>query len=439
MPRLLRSSLAFRWFRSRAMKDDAAVPKVPAPIEAPQPVHADALITVSVGTTDKIDNTNAIGGRGSECKTSPSALSRVFSDVVVVTKTPDDVATTIYQWISSYESGKASALPPDEWCNEATLGLAHEDSQQLVRAAIGIAILDEKARNRRPATAADLAFIWALLHSAITHEMTTGPRFSTAQSFQGFLSIALGLKDASVLSLRDSESSMRFCDPAGVTPAALVNMVETVRLWELLVKQGQQHSECAELDHALQAFNKAMNLCESVPDLSSAARYKQQVFGRIENMIRRFERYDLTRVILDKTLAEIEPDSPERVNGWIADCTKTGVMALEHVGGEAFGSLKHDDATTHISTVLSLSPLSPACLLINCRSARAAKGLCDDTLQDANEVVKAGSFPWSYEAMRVALHGAKQYDDAIDAFKPMLEVIERSHGPAITSANQEFT
>ncbi|KAI6044143.1 hypothetical protein EDC04DRAFT_3138105 [Pisolithus marmoratus] len=286
-------------------------------------------------------------------------------------------------WISSYESEKASATAflPDEWCNEATLGLVHEDSQQLVTAAIGIAIFDEKARNRRLATAADLAFIWAMLH-------------------------ALGLKDAPVLSLRDSESSMRLCDPAGVMPAAFVNMVETVRSRELLMEQRQQHSEHAEWEHALQAFNKALNLCESVPDLKC---------GPVQ--------------AAEKTLAEIEPDSPERMKDWIADFTTTGITALEHVGDEAFGSLKHDDATTHVSTVLSLSPLSPARLLINCRSARAAKGLCDDTLQDANEVVKAGSFLWGYEAMCVALHGAKQYHEAIDSFTSTLEVIEWSHGP----------
>ncbi|KAI5998905.1 hypothetical protein F5J12DRAFT_784758 [Pisolithus orientalis] len=39
--------------------------------------------------------------------------------------------------------------------------------------------------------------------------------------------------------------------------------------------------------------------------------------------------------------------------------------------------------------------------------------------------------PWAYEAKHAALHGAKRYDEAIDAFKSMQQVIKESRDPAI--------
>ncbi|KAI6120094.1 hypothetical protein EV401DRAFT_1457173 [Pisolithus croceorrhizus] len=373
--------------------------------------------------------------RDNECSVSPSALSRVLRGVVVATKTPDDIAAPIDQWILSCGSKGTSdhdattaALRPDEWCNAATLGLSHEDSQQVARVAIGVAFLREKARRSQDVTAADLAMVWDLVRGAITHPMTTGPRFSAARSSQGFLAIPLcsllkdgnidelyrfhiwlpdgqrgnldfavhshqayaqswilagegkdrqyavepvtsvadathamyalswadgkntsttykthqtsstvvntgkfvrttqtsgpvvhtrdmsyyipsavfhstdvapdtlhatlfvfdshrGFrKDAPVLGPKDSESSTQLRDPAGVTPAALANMVETMRSWEMLMEQGQRHSKRAEREDARQAFSKALNLCESVPDFPQVARYKDQVLGQLEDV-----------------------------------------------------------------------------------------------------------------------------------------------------------
>ncbi|KAI6144919.1 hypothetical protein BKA82DRAFT_4168114 [Pisolithus tinctorius] len=102
---------------------------------------------------------------------------------------------------------------------------------------------------------------------------------------------------------------------------------------------------------------------------------------------------------------------------WITDFTEKCVVILEH----------GDEMTQHSAEL----PPSPAGLFVRRSRARAAKGLWEDALQDANEAVKAGpSCPWGYEAKHVALHGAKLYDEAIDAFKSMLQVIEQSHDPA---------
>ncbi|KAI6014941.1 hypothetical protein EDC04DRAFT_3144985 [Pisolithus marmoratus] len=119
---------------------------------------------------------------------------------------------------------------------------------------------------------------------------------------------------------------------------------------------------------------------------------------------------------------------------WIADFTKKCATTLEHVGDEAFRSVKHDDTITQYTTALSL------CRLFIMQSrARAEKGLWEHALQDANEAVKAGpSYPWGHEAKYVALHGAKRYDAAIDAFKSMLHVIEESHNPAIKQLRKNY-
>ncbi|KAI6042809.1 hypothetical protein EDC04DRAFT_2600686 [Pisolithus marmoratus] len=128
--------------------------------------------------------------------------------------------------------------------------------------------------------------------------------------------------------------------------------------------------------------------------------------------------------------AEIQ--ASKEVTDWIADFTEKCAVKLEHVGDEAFRSVKYDDAILQYSTALSLSPPSSVGLFIKRSHARAAKGFWEDALQDAYEAVKADpSYPWGYEAKHAALHGAKRYDEAIDAFKSMLDVIEESHDPAI--------
>ncbi|KAI6040364.1 hypothetical protein EDC04DRAFT_3140281 [Pisolithus marmoratus] len=453
------------------LSDNAGVPQVSAPIKGTQPGNADAHIIVSVETSGKTEGINIDNfarddnGRDRECSISPSTLSRVFRGVAVATKTPDHVASPILQWILSFgrkvaldpdcqDHDDTLAFQPDEWCG-ATVGLAHVDSQQLARVAIGIAVLRERARRSQCATAADLAMVWGLVHSAITHSMTTGPCFSVARSSQGFLAIPLcsllrdgnidelyrchvwlpdgqrgnpdfavhshqayaqswilagegrdfqyafepvvsmadathavyalswtdnkntsstykthqtsstvvntgklgrttlttgpalhtrdmsyyvpsGVfhssevapdtlhatlfvfdshrgftKDAPVLGPKDSESSTQLRDPAGVTPAALANLVDVMRSWEILMEQGQQHSARAEWEDALQAFNRALYLCESVPDFPNAVRHKRQVLGQLGNTNRRFGRSEQARDILEKALVEMEPDSPE--------------------------------------------------------------------------------------------------------------------------------
>ncbi|KAI6039931.1 hypothetical protein EDC04DRAFT_3089926 [Pisolithus marmoratus] len=119
---------------------------------------------------------------------------------------------------------------------------------------------------------------------------------------------------------------------------------------------------------------------------------------------------------------------------WIADFTEKCMMTLDPVDDGAFGSVKHDHAVTQYSTALPFSRL-----FVMRSRARAAKGLWKDALQDANEACVASFLCDSgYEAKHVVLHAVKQYDEAIDAFKSMLLVMERSDDSAIKQLRKNY-
>jgi hypothetical protein len=88
-------------------------------------------------------------------------------------------------------------------------------------------------------------------------------------------------KDTGVLGPKDAESFKQLRDPAGVTPATLASIADAIRSWEIFMGQGQQHVQRAEWEHALRAFNSALNLCESVENFPNATRYKHMVLSEL--------------------------------------------------------------------------------------------------------------------------------------------------------------
>ncbi|KAI6022110.1 hypothetical protein EDC04DRAFT_2607015 [Pisolithus marmoratus] len=139
-------------------------------------------------------------------------------------------------------------------------------------------------------------------------------------------------------------------------------------------------------------------------------------------------------------LLDIIRTPEEEIQGskdWIDDFSKKCATTLERVGDEAFRSIKHDDAITQYTAALSLNPPSRVGLLIKRSRALAAKGLWKDALQDAGEAVEVDPIR-GYEAKHAVLHGAKRYDEAIDAFKSMLLVMERSDDSAIKQLRKSY-
>ncbi|KAI6045486.1 hypothetical protein EDC04DRAFT_2598785 [Pisolithus marmoratus] len=129
----------------------------------------------------------------------------------------------------------------------------------------------------------------------------------------------------------------------------------------------------------------------------------------------------------------------KETSDWITDFTKKCATRLEDVGDEVPRSVEHDNGLPQYSTALSLGPPSPAGLLIKWSRDRAGKGLWEDALQYANDAVKVDpSCPWGYGAKHVALHGAKRYEEAVDAFKTMLHTTEQCKDSAIRQLRKDY-
>ncbi|KAI5984707.1 hypothetical protein EDC04DRAFT_3149942 [Pisolithus marmoratus] len=130
--------------------------------------------------------------------------------------------------------------------------------------------------------------------------------------------------------------------------------------------------------------------------------------------------------------------------GRTAEAVEVLLNILRHQSGKRSGagqllSGSQISPKNAYSDVPLLNPPSAASLLIKRSRAQAAKGSWDSALQDANDAVKADfSCPWGYEAKCVALHGAKRYAEAIEAFKFMLQVIEQSHDPAVRRLRKNY-
>ncbi|KAH7904927.1 hypothetical protein BJ138DRAFT_1118949 [Hygrophoropsis aurantiaca] len=71
--------------------------------------------------------------------------------------------------------------------------------------------------------------------------------------------------------------------------------------------------------------------------------------------------------------------------------------------------------------------------------ARAAMDNWKDGLEDAEHAIKLNpSSPWGYERKHAALHGAQDYEDAIEAFNTMLSKLDNSPDPRTHKLRQQY-
>lgn len=117
---------------------------------------------------------------------------------------------------------------------------------------------------------------------------------------------------------------------------------------------------------------------------------------------------------------------------------------------------QYDEAISHYSAALSLDYTTPQALLIKRSEARAARGLWEDALSDANEVchfccievflvdgdrqviMLDPSSPFGYERKYVASRGAGYHKDTLDSFETMLLKMSESPDPEIRSEDTDF-
>ncbi|KAF8552779.1 hypothetical protein OG21DRAFT_1511030 [Imleria badia] len=126
--------------------------------------------------------------------------------------------------------------------------------------------------------------------------------------------------------------------------------------------------------------------------------------------------------------------------GWVMDIKRKCINKLEVLGDTAVSSGEHDNAIARYTSALSLDPSDPVDLLVKRSEARASKGSWVDALMDANEAI--GRDPSShrgYERKFVALRGAEDYGEAINALLRMHSIIENSPDEGIRRLRTNYT
>lgn len=144
------------------------------------------------------------------------------------------------------------------------------------------------------------------IHAAAFHRTEVQPDAFHATLF--FFDASRGfVEDARVLGPKNGESFTQPRDSAGVSSAALAVMVSAFRLYERFMDQGRQCAPRGEWEHALQAYNSALAICESTKDFPNPVRYRRLVLGGLGNTNRRFGRYEQAKYVLEEALAGMGP------------------------------------------------------------------------------------------------------------------------------------
>ena len=113
------------------------------------------------------------------------------------------------------------------------------------------------------------------------------------------------LQDARILGPKDMKSSSQIRDPGDMTAESLARVVEIVRSHEQHMRQGQHHSEWAELEYAIKEYDSALNIIESANVPTSLAYYRQQTLGAYGVANRRFGRYQIAKNYLEQALEDM--------------------------------------------------------------------------------------------------------------------------------------
>lgn len=113
------------------------------------------------------------------------------------------------------------------------------------------------------------------------------------------------IKDAPVLGPIDAESYTQHRESGDTTAFELARVVKSLRSWEDLVRQSQAHAQQARWEHALQALNSALHLCEVEPAFQKASIYRHLARGELGSINRRMGRYEIAIEHLETALKEI--------------------------------------------------------------------------------------------------------------------------------------
>ncbi|KAF8547519.1 TPR-like protein [Imleria badia] len=125
---------------------------------------------------------------------------------------------------------------------------------------------------------------------------------------------------------------------------------------------------------------------------------------------------------------------------WVTDLRIKCIDMLEVLGDKAVSSGEHENAIARYTSALSFDPSNPINIFLKRSEARASKGLWEDALKDANEVIKLDqSSHRGYERKYAALHGVEDYGEANNALLRMLSIIESSPDEEIRRLRANYT
>ncbi|OLN85665.1 hypothetical protein CCHL11_08283 [Colletotrichum chlorophyti] len=144
------------------------------------------------------------------------------------------------------------------------------------------------------------------VHANAFHRSEVDPDILHATFF--FFDASRGfVKDAGVLGPKNGKPFKQYRDPAGITPLELVEAIESVRSWELLIDDGKEHARKAEWEDALRSFNSALNLCTANNLVPNSIFYRHLVLGELGSANRRFGRYQPARDSLEEAINGMKP------------------------------------------------------------------------------------------------------------------------------------
>lgn len=115
------------------------------------------------------------------------------------------------------------------------------------------------------------------------------------------------IKDAGILGPKDTKSFSQIRDPGDLTAVTLARTVDVVRSYEQHMRQGQHHSEWAELEYAIKEYDSALSIIESASGPINLTYYRQQTLGAFGVANRRFGRYNIAKNYLEQALEGMGP------------------------------------------------------------------------------------------------------------------------------------
>ena len=110
-----------------------------------------------------------------------------------------------------------------------------------------------------------------------------------------------------VLGPKDGEHSTQIRDPNGLNAEILAETTNVLRSYERHMRQGQQHSDRSEWEHALKEYDIALSTIRSANLSNRLAYYAHLTLGGFGNANRHLGRYEIAKKYLEQALKEMKP------------------------------------------------------------------------------------------------------------------------------------